>query len=775
MPRSVPADTVGGRAYAVGRISGNIHEFDLRARAAGEDVAIRGNFARRFRSEIAWTNARTPRSNLAFGFDGDSIMAMGFALDSVQARVSYAAPNGHADIVLRQGDARDYAASGDFTLAASGNALRLSTLRLRLDTAVWVAPHATEVHWGGPGIRVVNFELRNRSNGRVWANGLLPTEGVANFDLAVDNFPVGNVVDLLQSDLALTGTADLSGRMSGTLRDPTFNGAFALLNGVYNGTALPLLRGRFGYADRQLVSHLEAFRDNGAAMAVADARLPINLALSGVTGKRLLDAPMEAQITADSLPVDLIPHLTDVVSDVRGHVAGRVAMRGRIQRPSLVGAVVIAQGSATINATGARIEEIRGHIRMANDTVFVDSLRGRSHGDVRLAGTVAVGNWREPSFELFLAGSDFELLDNDFGKIRANMGLALTGPWARPYLSGEITIEEGVIRAPEPTGKHVIGAGDPALFNVIDTSLTVERALFPTRPPFYKNARVEVGIEVRRNTWVRTRDANIEVFTEYPVRVEMRNERFSVIGVVTTDRGQYNFMSTRFEVRRGSAVFVGGQDVNPTLQVTADYEVQLPSAPAMNIKVVIGGTLRRPRLTLESDIQPPRSQSELLSLLAFGRSTTSLLAGGSSISGAPTGADLFGLGARLAMKRLTGVALGVMVDEIESEAGKAFGTDYMNITPADVPPERLASGSGIGDLFTQTRIEAGKYLNPRLFLGVQTVGASPGIRVEYRQENGWRFEGNMEPRILLLEPSLSGQVFRTRQAYGAFILREWRF
>jgi len=32
--------------------------------------------------------------------------------------------------------------------------------------------------------RDAHFELRNRGNGRVYANGLLPTDGVANFTLA---------------------------------------------------------------------------------------------------------------------------------------------------------------------------------------------------------------------------------------------------------------------------------------------------------------------------------------------------------------------------------------------------------------------------------------------------------------------------------------------------------------------------------------------------------------------------------------------------------------
>jgi translocation and assembly module TamB len=234
-------------------------------------------------------------------------------------------------------------------------------------------------------------------------------------------------------------------------------------------------------------------------------------------------------------------------------------------------------------------------------------------------------------------------------------------------------------------------------------------------------------------------------------------------------------LSKRFQITRGSALFPGGRDLNPTLQITGEYQVQVPGNPQMNIKVLIGGTMRKPKLSLTSDAQPPKSQSELLSLLAFGNSTSSLLSlDGSSISGNPTATGLVGLGTQYAVGRVAGVAMGVVVDEVETKAGKALGTDYLNITPADVPTE-VAQKQSVGNFFQQTEIEAGKYVNPRTFVEAQTVGGYPGFRVQYRTNDGWIYEGNSEPRILLLPPSLSEQPFRTRAAVGVIILRRWVF
>ena len=42
---------------------------------------------------------------------------------------------------------------------------------------------------------------------------------------------------------------------------------------------------------------------------------------------------------------------------------------------------------------------------MANDTVYVDSIAAMAKGPVRVRGTLAVGDWREPAFNLYLVSS----------------------------------------------------------------------------------------------------------------------------------------------------------------------------------------------------------------------------------------------------------------------------------------------------------------------------------------------------------------------------------
>ena len=89
-PKPVARDTMSGTLIAAGTLRGNVYDFDLRGRAGGENIVVRGNSVRRLQSEYAWTHARTPQANLAVGVDAGGVTAMGFAFDTANARGSYA-------------------------------------------------------------------------------------------------------------------------------------------------------------------------------------------------------------------------------------------------------------------------------------------------------------------------------------------------------------------------------------------------------------------------------------------------------------------------------------------------------------------------------------------------------------------------------------------------------------------------------------------------------------------------------------------------------------
>jgi translocation and assembly module TamB len=783
-PRTVRNDSVGGSLFAAGTMRGNLSRFDLRGRLAARDLLLRGNSVHRAEAEFGVSRADTMPIAMILAARLDSVSAAGFQFDSAQARLSHRNPGGTASLAVYQED-NQYSASARYALHLSHKEVHFDDLALRFDTTSWVATRPGTVRWGGSGVELVTIELRSGETGRIYADGRIPSEGRADLRLEMANFEVGHLTDLLQTDVTARGLLSVAVDVEGTLADPRFRGAAGFVNAEYGGTKIPDLHATFDYAAAQLRARALAARSGGAPLATAEGILPINLAISGVTGSRLPDRPLSLDIIADSLPLDVLPQFTDAIENVRGRAIGAVKLRGTLRRPDMAGAVAVDLGSFGIAPLGVGVRNIVGTLRFMGDTVVIDSIAGWSGGRVWLAGGLGVEDWTQPSFDLKLVATNARVLNNDLGRLRADATIAVTGPFTAVEVKGGAVIREGVLYVPESDDKELIGAGDPTLFSVMDTSVVHDAELFPAQSPLLANLVMDVNLRINRDVWVRTPDANVEVYTpedaDLSIHVNRRIDAVVMNGFVATDRGTYEFMGKRFQITRGSATFIGSQELDPTLQITGEIPVQVAGRPAMNIRIIIGGTMSSPRLVLESDAQPPIPQTDLLSYLAFGRGASSLFQFGTtnSTTGSNAAGELAGTAGALAVRQMAGIALGVAADELEGEATRALGADVFDISPADVP-DFFSSSPSLGNFLSGTQVEAGLYTDSRTFLGVTTAGnldlPTLGLRVQRRIGEGLRVETSVGPRYLAREPSLGEQgPVSPRTSFGMYLIREWRF
>jgi translocation and assembly module TamB len=789
-PAPVRRDSTAGRLRAAGVLRGGINGFDMRGRAGAEGVVFRGTTVRRARLEYAWLGARTPRSSIAVGASVDSARAAGFALDSVEVRSSYHASAGDLAFVVYQRSGEEYSAGGDFVLHKQHSEVHLRDLALRFDSTRWVAKGPSAIRWGEGGVFVDHVELENGKDGRVFVNGNVPPEGAGGLDISIRNFQAADLAALTQTDLDFRGLITTTARIEGTTRAPRIRAALGIANAMYGGAVVPDVRATATYAAPALTLHLEA-ADSGRRVAVADGKIAMNLG-SGSAGPLLPDEPIAVDIRSDGVPLALISRFTDAVEDIQGRAYGVVRVRGTTQHPNAVGALAVQNGTIRLVATGMRLTNVHGSIRLVRDTIIIDSIAGRAGGRVIAHGGLGIKKLSEPSFDVHVIAENARVLDSDRGTVRADATVDVEGPFNRTVVSGKVGVKNGVIIVPEPDHKEVISARDPALYQIIDTSRTDQpNAQLVGASPLMSNLRVNVTVDVARDTWVRTSAANIEIYTppDRPLEVRMDRRRQAIVldGEVATDRGEYEFLSKRFQIRRGSAVFVGSQKPDPNLQITGEYEVRLAASQAINIRVQIGGTLTRPRLALGSDAQPPLSQSDLLSYLAFGRTSSSLLQfEGSSLAGGGGGANnLAGAGAQLVTQQLAAVALGVFVDEFEGQAARSLGAAYVNVTPADLYTELARSGE-ISGFFKGTEIEVGKYTDPNTFVALQARlstfasnpndRAVPGIRVQRRMGKGFTLDASFTPRYIPQTPTLETSVQpKSTGVFGTFLAREWKF
>lgn len=784
-PEPLARDSIAGTVSVRGTATGSVKRFTAQARAGIAQLIWGGNEIGRGTVEASWENVGTPDARLIAEVGVDSVRAAGFAFDSTHVQATYRNGTGGVVLGIFPGDTAAYNVRAEYALRTGEGEVRLQDVSLRFDSVTWVSTRESSIRWRGAGVAIDSLELRPRNEpgrsrraGRIFVNGEMPDRDPGRLELRVDSLRIAPWLALLQSTLPLDGLTSLHAEVEGTRSAPRISGELSLEEHVYNEVPFPELHTEFDYGDRRLrfQGDLRRAVEDRLHLVSLTGNVPIDLSFGDSVANRLVEGPLTIDFRGDSIPLGPLAEFVEAFSLVEGEARGNIGVRGTWERPRFVGSMAVDMPRLVVAAAGVTFANTTARLRMDGDRLVIDTLVTFSGGEIQGRGSVLLADVDRPVFDLTLAADEARVLNNEMGQLVASARLALKGPIDTLSTSGTVTVNRGVIYIPEPADRQLINTGDPALFAVVDTSVARELDVAPPSPLF-ENALVDVQLEVMRGTWARSADANLEIFGQLSIERDRGDQEIGVSGSLHTDYGDYTIYGRRFTITRGSVRFTG-PPTNPVLQVLAIHEVRQASRAPFDIQVTIGGTLEQPNISLDSKAQPTLSQSDLIAFLAFGRSSTSLLEfDGSGIEGGGlSGSSLAGNVAALATRQLAGVAMGALVDEVESDLIEVTAADVLNIRPADLPPG--LSLSAVGSILRGTQIEVGKYLDRNTFVVVdlRPTLAIPGATLERRFGSSFRVRTSLETRFLPQRPSLTtGLQPQTQAVFGTLLFwtRRW--
>jgi translocation and assembly module TamB len=403
--------------------------------------------------------------------------------------------------------------------------------------------------------------------------------------------------------------------------------------------------------------------------------------------------------------------------------------------------VDIVDGAMTIPALGAHYTAIDARFELADSTVRV--VRGALHGGngvLNLSGHAVFSELAHPRLDLTMQMSRFAAFDMaDFGAITGSGTLHLRGRFPASTLTGHLTVDAGYLQFADLVEKRIVSLNDPEFRALVDSNLAQATELAPgTVSIFLDSLRVDsVSVTVGNDVWLRSSEANIQLAGDFVIDRDIQGNltRYRLDGTMRAVRGTYRLalgyvnspiaINKEFRVTRGTVRFFGTPDFNPEMDIVAENTVRPVSGDPVIVRVLIGGTLRYPRLTLESDAQPPLTQTEIVSYLVFGQPPSSGTASEASL-----------------LVSVLGSAIGGVGQALVSELGLPL--NYLTIVPGSV-----TTSAGMAT----TRIEAGVQVGERTFFtlnaGLCEVLANqlPGAGVEYRFNQRWTLAAAFEPVV----------------------------
>jgi len=635
---------------------------------------------------------------------------------------------------------------GSLLRDSAETAVTFDTLGLSLETGAWFADSGAGIALRDSGITLQHFTLRNRTGtGTVSLSGHWPFHGPGLLDGSIDGLQLPDLFVLAQRNPdEVVGEIGGTFHLTGSAESPRIELSASLRDGGYRHFRVPYTRAQLTYADRRVDGDIELQR-RGAPVLSVTAALPIDLVLKPVERRRL-PGRVSIRARADSVDLSLLEATVPEVERLGGTFDADVGIEGTWEDPRLSGTLTLRDGSASFPALGVRHEGMYGKLRLAADTIYVDSLSVQSGpGTARVTGFVQLEELSRPVLGLRIQGRDFHTIDiRDYLSLTATADLHLDGPLFQPRLTGSGTATRGVLYFADLLTKNIVNLEDTLFAEFVDTALVRSEGLGPAlQSRFLDSLRIDsLRVDMGQEFWLRSTEANVQLAGN--VYVSKLRQRYRIDGTLEAPRGTYRLeialgTSRDFRVTRGQIRYLGTPDLNADLDIDAQHVVRPVSARVDTVYVHIGGTLYDPRLQLSSSFRPQLSEAEIIGVLLFGAPTLA------QSTTAP------GFESQMLAQWLSTTVSGQIEYALISDLGVPL--DYLQIRPTTGQSGLTGAELAIGKQFQVLGTTAFLTASPRICRYQAQSLASVGASLEFRLSQQWLIAASVDPLFSCENPT----------------------
>jgi hypothetical protein len=700
----------------------------------------------------------------------DSAVITRQRFSSGRGQFDFQFPRGSGEIRLARSETEDYLARGTLELAGDSARLFLDQLTLRFEEDQWNLGGPTSFLLAHDSLDVRDLSLLRQGQGgmRLRADGVLTRSGPADFTLSTQRLDVARLVRLLQVDVDAEGLVDVEADVSGTGSSPVVEASLGGVGLRFGSLEFDTLFTAVSAADQRLRANVTGWY-RGERAVVASVDLGVDLRADAPEG-RFLDEDLDIRVALQEFPAEGVMGFLETVEDVEGTVGGTITFQGRPSDLQPGGQIALSGGSARFPALNVRHTDVEAVIELnADRSADVEGHLYSGTGRADVSGTLTLDPLRDPAFDLNIQAADLVAVQRRDLTGTLSGTAHLGGNFTSPVVTGQIQVDRGELRLEEfVRSASVVDLTSPDVVDLIDDQsiLTLDGVLLESRNPFMNNLRLDVDLSVRGDTWIRSRELDVEMSGDMGMVWDRAERSLVLVGELNAVRGAYNAFNRRLEVESGTVGFPGTAEINPTLNIQARTLIRTNRGEPLNIQANLEGTLLEPRVFLSSDFQPPIAESDLVSYLLFGQPSSGLLESQSGVAGA---------GVALALGSVT-AALGSQISQ-----GVPF-LDYLSVTAR--PPEGgAAAASASSNQFLAASVEGGMYLRRDVFLGFRLPNVNnpsannrPDLWLEITAWNAATLEVFFEDRFSRDRVTGLGQLsFTTPKVWGGLLYKEWGY
>jgi translocation and assembly module TamB len=319
-----------------------------------------------------------------------------------------------------------------------------------------------------------------------------------------------------------------------------------------------------------------------------------------VQGEMQLGGKREIDLRADGSVNLKLLESTDPKLTAGGAANLNLQVTGTLERPSMHGRLHVENGSLSYVDFPNGLSDINGTLVFNEDRLQVQELTARSGGGLlHCAGFITYSPSLGLGFNLSGKGQGIRLRYPEGLSSTADASLSLSGSPKNALLSGDVTVTRLGVNPQFDLANYLIKGvrGAPAL--KIDSPLN----------------RVHLDVHVTSTPELPLQTSALRVSGNVDLHLRGTAFRPVVLGRVDLLEGTFDFNGTKYQMERGDITFTNPVQIYPTLDIELSSRVR-----DYDITLGFHGPIDRMTTTYRSD--PPLSSSDIISLLALGRTSS---------------------------------------------------------------------------------------------------------------------------------------------------------
>tara|TARA_A100001391_G_scaffold130111_4_gene89430 strand:- start:16758 stop:20996 length:4239 start_codon:yes stop_codon:yes gene_type:complete len=340
---------------------------------------------------------------------------------------------------------------------------------------------------------------------------------------------------------------------------------------------------------------------------------------SGTWITRMLNAPLGGGLRYDGPADTLFSFAGQTNQTLTGGIGLAVDLAGKVDKPEMSG-VIRANALAYENQTyGTRLTDMSISAHFNGDRVELEKLEAKAgQGTLDASGYVSLASQSGYPMDVSVNLRNAQLASS------GNIATSATGDLKLTKEEGQTALLSGTLTLPETRYKIVrqSAAEVPTLSGVrfvpprgpqrVTGDEPAQRA-----PGLFSLLRLDIDLNAPRRLYVSGMGLESEWGANLRLSGTSAVPRLS--GSVDLQRGTLGFAGRSFQLQRGNIAFLGGSEINPTIDITATDTIE-----GVAVNVGISGRAFDPQIAFTS--VPSLPQDEVLARVLFGSSISNLSA-----------------------------------------------------------------------------------------------------------------------------------------------------